>query len=78
MAVRNGSEAAAAHTQGRHIRIGWVVYALLMALTVLEYFVFLWLDRNLPLMIVMNVADAALIMVYFMHVSRAWRSREEE
>lgn len=60
------------------ISIGWVVLAVLLALTVLEYFVFLWVDRNFPIMILMNVIDAALILVYFMHLPRAWRSGHEE
>ncbi|HXH21164.1 MAG TPA: cytochrome C oxidase subunit IV family protein [Dehalococcoidia bacterium] len=70
-------ESPAATRQTNPVVLGIVVFALLMVLTVLEYFVFLWLDRNLPLMIAMNVADAALIMVYFMHLPRVWRGRED-
>jgi heme/copper-type cytochrome/quinol oxidase subunit 4 len=60
------------------ITVGSVVFAVLIFLTILEYLVFLWLDRNLPIMIAMNVADAALIMVYFMHLPRVWRGEEDE
>jgi hypothetical protein len=45
---------------------------------VLEYFIFLWMDRNLHIMIAMNIADAALILVYFMHLPRVWRNKEHD
>ena len=56
--------------------VGLVVLAVLVVLTVLEYFIAIWLDKNLPIMIAMNVADAALIMVFFMHLPRLWRGEE--
>jgi heme/copper-type cytochrome/quinol oxidase subunit 4 len=59
---------------GSPVVVGSIVFAVLIALTILEYFVFVWMDRNLPVMIVMNIIDAALIMVYFMHFGRLWRS----
>lgn len=55
------------------IRTGWLIFAVLMALVMLEYAVFLVLDSNVPIMVVMNVIDAGLIMFYFMHISRLWR-----
>lgn len=61
----------------RAASIGWWVFGILMLLILVEYLVAIWMDRNLPLMVVMNLADAALIMVFFMHVARLWRSREE-
>ncbi len=61
-----------------YARTGWLVFAALIVLVALEYVVFLILDTNLPIMVVMNVADAALIMYYFMHVSRIWRREEKE
>jgi heme/copper-type cytochrome/quinol oxidase subunit 4 len=54
-------------------RIGWLVFVALVVLILLEYVAFLAMSFNLPLMIAMNVLDAALIMYYFMHVSRIWR-----
>jgi len=57
---------------------GSIVFALLVGLTILEYLAFLWIDRNLPIMVAMNVADAVLIMVYFMHLPRLWRREAEE
>ena len=59
-------------------RTGWVVFALLIVLVLLEYVIFLVLSKNLPIMIVMNVIDAALIMYYFMHLPRLWRREEKE
>ncbi len=58
------------------VRTGWLIFAVLMALVMLEYAAFLILDSNLHIMIVMNVIDAGLIMFYFMHVSRLWRREE--
>ena len=59
-------------------RTGWLVFAVLIVLVLLEYVIFLVLTTNLPIMIVMNVIDAALIMYYFMHLPRLWRREEKE
>ena len=59
-------------------RTGWLVFAVLIVLVLLEYVIFLVLTHNLPIMIVMNVIDAALIMYYFMHLPRLWRRDEKE
>ncbi len=59
-------------------RTGWLVFAVLMVLVLLEYVIFLVLSTNLPIMVVMNVIDAALIMYYFMHLPRLWRREEKE
>jgi heme/copper-type cytochrome/quinol oxidase subunit 4 len=53
--------------------VGWMVFVILAVLAVVEYLVFLEVTRNLPWMIIMNVIDAALILVYFMHLPRLWR-----
>jgi len=58
------------------VRTGWLVFLTLLTLVILEYVLFLVLDSNLPLMVAMNVADAALIMYFFMHVTRIWRRKE--
>jgi hypothetical protein len=44
--------------------------------TVLEYVLGVTIDRNLPIMIAINIAEAAAILWFFMHVRRAWRSEE--
>lgn len=56
--------------------LGLLVLAMLIALTVAEYFIALALERNLPIMIAMNMADASLIMLFFMHLTRLWRKGE--
>ena len=60
------------------VRTGIVVFVVLMALVLLEYLIAIVMDRNFVVMIIMNVVDAAIIMYYFMHVTRLWRSGREE
>jgi heme/copper-type cytochrome/quinol oxidase subunit 4 len=57
---------------------GFMVFVILAVLAALEYGIFLWVERNLIWMIIMNVIDAALILVYFMHLPRLWRGENEE
>jgi heme/copper-type cytochrome/quinol oxidase subunit 4 len=56
--------------------VGLLVLIILVGLTIVEYFVATAVSRNLPIMIAMNVLDAALIMVYFMHLPRLWRRED--
>jgi hypothetical protein len=44
--------------------------------TVVEYVLAVTVDRNLPFMVAINVAEAVAILWFFMHVHRAWRSEE--
>lgn len=60
------------------MRTGWLVFAVLIVLVLLEYVIFLVLSSNMPIMVVMNVVDAALIMYFFMHLPRLWRREDEE
>lgn len=60
----------------RSILAGWWVVLFLVAGTVVEYIIAVNLKANFPIMVLMNVAEAAAIMVYFMHVSRLWRHGE--
>ena len=60
------------------VRTGWTVFLTLLVGVIVEYVVAIYMDRNLPLMIAMNIADAALIIYYFMHVTRLWRRQEGE
>jgi heme/copper-type cytochrome/quinol oxidase subunit 4 len=64
--------------QSRAINVGWVVFVTLIVLIVLEYLISLVLTANLPIMVTMNVVDAVLIMIYFMHVSRVWPKGKTE
>lgn len=59
------------------VRTGWLVVATLIMLVVLEYVLFLVLNSNMPIMVAMNIADASMIMYFFMHVNRIWRREEK-
>ncbi len=61
------------------VTVGWIVLVALIVLAVIEYGAAqVMTTKNLPLMIVMNIVDAALIMVYFMHLPRLWRHHGED
>ena len=53
----------------------WMVVFLAVG-TVVEYVLGTAIDRNLVVMIPLNVAEAGAILWFFMHVYRAWRSEE--
>ncbi len=57
---------------------GWVVFIGLAVLTIVEYLFAITVNANLPVLIVLAVAKAALIIHYFMHLVRVWRDSEEE
>jgi hypothetical protein len=59
------------------VRTGWLVFLILMILAIVEYIIFLVLGSNFPLMVVINLADAALIIYFYMHVTRLWRREEK-
>jgi len=61
----------------RPARIALIMALFLAVQTAAEYVLALALDKNLPVMVVINLSEAALIMVYFMHLPRLWRGREE-
>ena len=53
---------------------GFRIFAILVVLTLAEYLMVLVIDRgNLPWMIIMNIADAGLILYFFMHISQLWK-----
>lgn len=62
----------------RAARIGWMMALFLAVQTSVEYILFLVVDSNLPIMVVLNLTEAAAIMIYFMHIPRLWRGREAE
>ncbi len=65
-----------AEGRDRTKRIGaWMVIYLAVG-TILEYGIAMTVDKSLPIMVVINVAEAAAIIWFFMHVRRAWRSGE--
>lgn len=57
-------------------RRGWIVFAILALLTVLEFAVSVWFGGLLPALALIALAKAALIIIYFMHVGElgvVWR-----
>ncbi len=59
------------------VRIGWTMALFLALQTFLEYVIALTVDKNFPIMVIINLTEAALIMVYFMHITRLWREERE-
>ncbi len=57
---------------------GWVVFIGLAILTVVEYFLAIAIDKNIPILVVFALAKAGLIIHYFMHLGRLWFGDEEE
>ncbi len=47
-------------------------------LTAIEYVLAIAVDANVPIMVVLAVAKAAVIVHYFMHIARSWLDHEEE
>ena len=54
------------------MRTGWIVFGLLAALTAFEIWVSSSLTPSLPYLAVTSFAKAALIVIYFMHISEVW------
>ena len=52
------------------VRVGWWMAVFLVIGTIVEYVVGTAIDWNLPIMVAINVAEAAAIMVYFMHLPK--------
>ncbi len=55
------------------MRRGVIVFVALMILTVIEYVVSVSLSSSLVLLFLIALVKAALIVTYFMHISRLWR-----
>ncbi len=65
-----------AEGRDRTKRIGlWMVISLVVG-TIIEYAIAITVSKNLPIMVVINVVEAAAIMWFFMHVARVWRGEE--
>lgn len=60
----------------RVMRRGLAVFAILAALTVVEWFVGTEVDPNIAPLAVIAFIKAGLIVWYFMHVYRLWSSEE--
>jgi len=59
-------------------RIGWWIFIGLAIVTGIEYLVAVALNINLFFLAQIAVLKAGLIVVYFMHVPRAWQRVKEE
>ncbi len=56
-----------------HRQVAVFMALFLLALTVLEYLVGQVMTVNVPVLLAINLAEAAAIMYYFQHVYRLWR-----
>ena len=51
---------------------GWAVFIGLAVLTIVEFFLAVSIDKNIPILAVFAIAKAGLIIHYFMHLARLW------
>ncbi len=59
------------------IRLGLLVFVILMVVEIIEYAVGLKVKRgNLPILAVLAVPGAGFIIYYFMHIPQLWRRKE--
>ncbi len=54
-------------------QVTWFMVAWLAVQTAVEYIIAQVLDANLPIMLVINLLEAASIIYFFQHVYRLWR-----
>lgn len=54
----------------------WIVGALLTVLTIVEFIIAVNFENNLGILSVFALAKAVLIVYYFMHMYRIWRTEE--
>ena len=54
----------------------WIVGLILAALTIVEFLIAVNFENNLGYLTAFALAKAALIVYYFMHMYRLWRTEE--
>ncbi len=54
-------------------RSGWVIFAVLLVLTVVEYFLGIQENTSTTALFIIALIKAVLIINFFMHVYRLWR-----
>lgn len=54
------------------MRLGWLTLVILAVLTIIEFFVSIYLG-SLVLLFIVAVVKAAVIVQNFMHITRLWR-----
>jgi cytochrome c oxidase subunit IV len=63
--------------QGKRMRLGLVIFIVLMIVEVVEYYVGVGFDRGATIpLVVLAVPGAGLIVYYFMHISQLWHREE--
>ena len=64
-------------TLGAKMRLGLLVFVVLMVIEVAEYAVGVGLEDGATfLLVLLAVPGAGLIIYYFMHIAQLWRSEE--
>lgn len=63
--------------QGARKRVGWVVFAVLVVVKIVEYWIAVAMPTgNLLPMVLLAVLAGGLIMYYFMHMRQVWAPEE--
>ena len=63
---------------GARMRVGFIVFGVLMAVEVIEYVVGVGLSRGaLPYLVALAVIGSWPIVQYFMHIGQLWHKDEE-
>jgi hypothetical protein len=65
-----------AEGRDRTKRVGFWMIVFLAVGTIVEYLIAVTVDRNVPIMVAINLAEAAAILWFFMHVRRVWGGGE--
>lgn len=60
------------HSKNAAFRLGWIIFIILVVLTVVEFFVGLW-SGSFVWLSLLALAKAGLIVYFFMHIYRLWR-----
>ncbi len=54
-------------------RYGWIVFAALLVLTVVEYAIGIQANASVVALLIVALIKAVLIVYFFMHIFRLWR-----
>jgi len=57
-------------------QVTWLMVGWLALQTVAEFVISQFVKANVPIMLVINIVEAASIMYFFQHVYRLWREEE--
>ena len=63
--------------QGGKMRLGLIVFVVLMIVEIVEYIIGVQLKSStLLLLVLLAIPGAGLIVYYYMHITQLWRSEE--